>query len=293
MSAARPSQQLADLFTYLLIPGMAIILPVSFSRWVIRSASRWQWLMAAAADAALQGAREFVEIEDAAEFKKRWKQVELLDVCDLYMMLCGRSRSVFAGMEHDASLKGAKDCVFIGMHWGPSISVLNLLKVAGLNPAAPYRPPEKEIFRIRPFYYLFSSMAGRYIVKTMGARAVPVGGAGKVLRAMMDQPGSVLVGMDAPPMAGRPTLSMTVLGKKAIINAGLPSMIVDKKKQYVFYAISLEAGDSVKKKLEIEGPFSADAAEEFLQNFAHLLDRHLSSDPAQWRIWHVARQFWR
>ena len=68
-------------------------------------------------------------------------------------------------------------------------------------------------------------------------------------------------------------------------------MIVDKKKQYVFYAISLEAGDSVKKKLEIEGPFSADEAEEFLQNFARLLDRHLSADPAQWRIWHVAQQF--
>ena len=129
------------------------------------------------------------------------------------------------------------------------------------------------------------------MVKTMAERAVPVGGAGKVLRSMMDQPGCVIVIMDAPPMEGRPTLTGTVLGKKAIFNAGFPGIITDKEKQYVFYAISLQDGDAVKKKLEIEGPFSSSDAQEFLQKYTSFMDRHLSSDPAQWRIWHVAQQF--
>lgn len=293
MSTPRLIQQLSDLFTYLLIPGLAVVLPVSVSRSIVYRASCWRWLMAAAADAAYQGACNFVDIEDELVFKSRWRQVELLDVCDLYMMLCGRSRAVLSELECDIGIELVKDRVVIGMHWGPSISVLRLLQEAGLDPALPYRPPERQILRIRPFYYLFSTLAARYMVKTMGERAVPVGGAGKVLRAMMDQKGSVIVVMDAPPMEGRPTMNCRVLGKKAIFNAGFPTILAENQKEYVFFAISLQPGGMVRKKLELMGPFHSSDAQEFLQNYAGFLERHLSSDPAQWRIWHVAQQFWR
>ena len=103
------------------------------------------------------------------------------------------------------------------------------------------------------------------MVKTMGERAVPVGGAGRILRAMMDQAGSVIVVMDAPPMEGRSTMDSQVLGRKAIFNAGFPNILAEKEKEFVFYAISLQPGDTVKKKLELEGPFSSSEAQEFLQ----------------------------
>ncbi len=293
MNAPRLSQQLSDLVTYLLTPALAVVLPASYSRWVLGRVSRWQWFMAKAAEAACQGAQNFVDVEDEAAFKRRWKQVELLEARDLYMMSFGRSRSVLAEVQCDKSVTLAKDRVIIGMHWGPSISILKYLRVAGLEPALPYRPPEKVLLRTRPFYYLFSFLAARYMVKTLQERAVPVGGAGKVLRSMMDQPGSVIVIMDAPPMEGRPTLSSKVLGREAIFNAGFPGIITEKEKDYVFFAISLREGESVTKKLELEGPFNSTAAKEFLQNYTGFMDRHLSSDPAQWRIWHVAGQFWR
>lgn len=249
--------------------------------------------MTTAAEAAYQGARDYVDIEDEAVFKRRWKQVELLDVRDLYMMLCGRSRTVLAEVECDTDVELARDRVIFGMHWGPSVSILRLLQGAGLDPALPYRPPERQILRIRPFYYLFSTLAARYMVKTMGERAVPVGGAGKVLRAMMDQEGSVIVVMDAPPMEGRPTMDSEVLGKSAVFNAGFPGILAEKEKEYVFYAISLQPGDTVRKKLELEGPFISSDAQDFLNNYAAFLSRHLLSDPAQWRIWQAAPQFWR
>jgi len=109
---------------------------------------------------------------------------------------------------------------------------------------------------------------------------------------MMDQPGSVIVVMDAPPMEGRPTLNSRVLGKEAAFNAGFPTILADKAKEYVFYAISLRAGDEVTKKLELRGPFNADDAQAFLHQYAAFLDAHLSADPAEWRIWHAAQQFW-
>lgn len=289
---ARVSQQLSDLFAYLLVPGLAIITPASLSRWILRRVSAWRWLMAAHADTAFQSAAEFVDITDEQQWKTRWKQVELLDVRDLYMMLFGRSRSVLDEIDCDLPLETVRDRVMIGMHWGPSISILKMLDVAGLGPAFPYRPPEKQVLRIRPFFYLFSNMAARYMVNVMGERAVPVGGASPKLRAMLDQPGSIVVLMDAPPMQGRPSTVARVLGRDACFNTGFASSLSEENKEYFFYTISLSPGSTIRKELELEGPFSAASAQAFLQDFAGFLDRHLATDSPQWRIWHASRQFW-
>lgn len=285
-------RQSVDFIVYLALPLVSVFLPVAWSRALLARSSNLSWVLATEADAAWSSARVFVETGDEQVWKARWKQVEMLDVRDMYMMSFGRARSVLGEIACDSDLEIARDRVLIGMHWGPSISILKLLQVAGLNPALPYRKPEKEILRVRPFFYIFVTLATRHIVKTMGERAVRIGGAGKALRAMMDQTGSVIVVMDAPPKAGRPVLSAGVIGKNAIFEAGFPNILADNHKEYVFYALNLQPGGLVRKKLELVGPFSSNDAQEFVQQYAGFLDRHLTTDSAQWRIWHVAEQFW-
>jgi hypothetical protein len=286
------ARQLVDFIVYLALPLVSVFLPSAWSRALLARASNHEWVLGSEAQAAWSGVSDYVDAGDEKVWKARWKQVEMLDARDCYMMSFGRTRSVLNEIECDTPVDIVTDTVLIGMHWGPSISILKLLQVNGLNPALPWRRPERQIFRIRPFYYIFLSLAARHIVKTMGERAVPIGGAGKVLRAMMDQPGSVIVVMDAPPREGRATLRAEVLGKSAVFDSGFPSILADKKKSYVFYALSLQPGGLVKKQLELEGPFTSDEAREFLDRYAAFLDRHLAADPAQWRIWHVAGQFW-
>lgn len=286
------SRQLVDFIVYLALPLVSVFIPVAWSRALLARASNFDWVLKPEAEAAWSGVNDHVDGGDELVWKARWKQVEMLDVRDLYLMSFGRTTSVLNEVECDTPIETAKDTVLIGMHWGPSISILKLLQVAGLNPALPWRRPGKEIFRTRPFYYIFLSLAARHIVKTMGDRAVPIGGAGKVLRAMMNEPGTVIVVMDAPPREGRAMLRADVLGKSAVFDAGFPNILADKQKSYVFYALSLQPGGYVRKKLELEGPFTSSEAQEFLNNYAGFLDRHLANDPAQWRIWHVAGQFW-
>lgn len=286
-------RQSVDFIVYLALPLASVFLPAAWSRALLARSSNLNWVLSMEADAAWTSASGYVDTGDEKIWKARWKQVEMLDVRDMYMMSFGRTNSVLGEIECDMPLETVRDRVLIGMHWGPSISILKLLQVAGLSPAFPFRRPEKQIMRVRPFYYLFVMLAARHIVKTMGERAVPIGGASKVLRTMMDQPGSVIVLVDAPPKEGRTTLNATVIGKNAVFDAGFPNILADNHKEYVFYAISLQAGGLVRKKLELMGPFSSSDAQEFLQRYAAFLDRHLSSDSAQWRIWQVAQQFWK
>jgi len=288
--------QVADFFVYFLFPVLSVLLPAPWSRALVARVSRWQWLLAAKSDIAWNKACELLvthnDQDSEQQWKMRWKQIELLDVRDLYLMTFGRSNSVLAEIDYAASLQAAQDRVMVGMHWGPSISILKLMAVADLTPAFLFRPPARHLLRSRPFYYLFLSLATRHMVKTMGERAVLVGGAGRKLGAMLDQAGSVVVLMDAPPMEGRPTSSSPVLNRNAVFNAGFPTILAEKCKQYMFYALSLHPDGSLRKRLELQGPFSTDDAQGFLQDYAGFLDRHLSADSAQWRLWHAAGQFW-
>ena len=286
------SRQLTDLLAYLLIPAVALVTTASFSRRILRRVSAWDWFFAASADAAYDGARKHVDIPDEKQWKQRWKQVELLDARDLCMMLFGRTHSVMAEIELPADLETARDRVMVGMHWGPAISILKLLAVSGLRPAFPYRPTERHLLRSRPFYYLFSRLAGLYLARTLDDRAVQVGGAGKVLEGLLDEPGSICVLMDAPPEQNRRAIIKPVLGASARFHVGFPTLLADRQKEYVLYAMNLCADGSVRKRLEVAGPFSSDNAEDFLDNYASFLDRHLASDSAQWRIWHAEHQFW-
>jgi hypothetical protein len=286
------SRQLTDLLAYLLIPGVALITTASFSRRILRRVSAWDWFFAASADAACDGARKHVDIPDEKQWKQRWKQVELLDARDLCMMLFGRTRSVMAEIELPVDFEIARDRVMVGMHWGPAISILKLLAVSGLRPAFPYRPTERHLLRSRPFYYLFSRLAGLYLARTLDDRAVQVGGAGKVLEGLLDEPGSICVLMDAPPEQGRRAITRPVLGASARFHEGFPTLLADRHKEYVLYAMNLCADGSVRKRLEVAGPFSSDNAEDFLDNYASFLDKHLASDSPQWRIWHAEHQFW-
>lgn len=292
-SPGRVSRQLTDLFAYVLLPGLSVVIPASFSRRVLSWASGWSWLLAGDAGQAFSAALKHLEIPDPDDWMRRWKQVELLDVRDLYMMLCGRSGSVLAEIDQPECLEMVRNTVMVGMHWGPAISILRLLDRSGLGPAFPFRLAEPELRRARPFYYLFCVLATRYLLRTLGERAVPVGGAGKVLQEMLGEPGSICVLMDAPVMEGRPAINKQVLGSDASFNEGFPAMLSGKNKPYVLYAMNLSEDGTMRKKLELEGPFTAQNAEEFLKRYAEFLDRHLAVDSPHWRIWRAGHQFWR
>ena len=145
-------RQWVDFIVYLALPLASVFLPSAWSRALLARSSNLNWVLSAEAEAAWSSACKYVDTGDEKAWKARWKQVEMLDARDLYLMSFGRTRSVLEEIECDTDMEIVRDRVLIGMHWGPSISILKLLQVAGLDPALPYRKPEREMLRIRPFF---------------------------------------------------------------------------------------------------------------------------------------------
>jgi len=286
------SRQWSDLLAYVLFPILSVLTPASFSRRVLRRMSACNSVLPMDATRALEGARKHLEISDEAKWLRRWKQVELLDVRDLYMMLCGRAASVVAEIELPPDFEIARDRVMVGMHWGPAISILRLLAGAGMQPTFPYRPPERELLRSRPFYYLFCRLSSLYLSRTLKERAVTTGGAGKILQKLLQLPGSICVLMDAPAQKGRPAASRELLGAPAKFNVGFPAMFIGQGKEFVLYAMNLSDDGTIGKRLEFGGSYEVDGTDQYLDRYVRFLESHLSTDSAQWRIWRAEHQVW-
>ena len=293
MKPAGPiSRQLTDLLAYVLIPLVAVVTPAAFSRGLLRRASGWNWFLGEASRQALSGARKHGAAGDGAGWLRGWIQVELMDVRDLYMMMFGRARSVLGEIEVQQDIEMLSGRLIVGMHWGPGISLLRLMDARGLEPSFPYRPPERALRRSRPFYYLSSWLAERYLSRTLGERAVSVGGAGKAISALLEGDSSICVLMDAPPMTGRKSARRTVLGNPARFNTGFPALLAKSGKEYFLVAMNLKEDGSLLKQLELSGPYRAGDGEVFLDEYAAFLDRHLRGDAWHWRMWHAEGQFW-
>lgn len=284
--------QLSDGLVYLAVPLVAVVTPGAFSRWLLKRVSAWRWVLAEPARLALDGALKHGVVEDHRLWQVQWKRAEMLDFRDLYMMLFGRSRTVLGEIDCSRPIEEVRDLPLVGMHWGPGISVLKYLGVNGLDPSFPFRPPERPLRRSRPFYYLASRMAHRYLLKTLGERAVPVGGAGKKVAEILAGSGSICVLMDAPPMTGRGTKQKPVLDRAARFNTGFPDLLLASGKPYFLWAMNLAGDGSLRKQLELSGPYAAVDSDTFLEEFARFLDVHLRGESWHWRLWHAEGQLW-
>lgn len=285
------SVQLSDLLVYLLIPGISLLLPARASRAILLRLSAWDWLLAREAEDCRARAADYTAIARPQEWKRRWRLVVMLEARDLVLLMWGRRRSVFREIRGAKEVVQARDSVLVGMHWGPSIAILSLLEHYGLEPLLVYRPVAPEIRQVRPFYHGFLQRSVRYIRKTCGSRAITIRGAGARLREELARSGTSVVVLDAPPAPGRSTLDGTVLDRPVQFNAGFPEILAESGKPYYHYAITLEPGPSGLRRLDLEGPAGVQSAAAFMQDYCDFLDRHLRADPAQWRIWQVAEQF--
>jgi hypothetical protein len=291
----KPQNSLAkntsDLVVYCLLPAISVLIPASFSRKLIALMSSWSWLLSSDASECFKEAAKYISISNQRDWKCRWRLVVMLEVRDLALLSCGRSKSVFNEIEGSENIEVARDKVLVGMHWGPSIAILSLLQSAGLKPLLVYRPVERSIFEVRPFLYFFLKRSVRYIHRTCGEqRAITIKGAGAALRRELPMPGSSVVVLDAPPAPGRSTIGGTVLGHTVKFNAGFPEILIESGREYLFYAITLNDKDML-RSLELMPPKVPKSSQQLIGDYCEFLSTHIQADSAQWRIWQVAGQF--
>jgi hypothetical protein len=284
-------RQVGDFLTYILLPLCCVALPYAVGQALIRDIAQRGWLLKARSAAALDSARNYVQVSDEAGWRARWRLVELTEARDLWFVMVGRRKAVLRSIQQRGLPPATDRFVLIGMHWGPSVLALQLFRDAGLAPRFVYRQIDPDTRRVAPFHYLYLCMLVRYIRGVCAGRDIAVPGALKQLEAAAAEPGTPVILLDAPTTRPDRSIFLRVGDLVAEFNSGGPEWLVTGKSTVVLYSLSFNAAGA--RELRCSEPFTPESTQALMQQFSHFMAQHLADDSAQWRLWHAADQLFR
>jgi hypothetical protein len=81
------------------------------------------------------------------------------------------------------------------------------------------------------------------------------------------------------------------LGQAVKFNAGFPGILEESGREYLLYAITLQPGKTALRTLELTAAKRPLSQSQLMDEYCDFMSGHIRQDPAQWRIWQVAEQF--
>ena len=284
-------RQAGDFLTYILLPLCCVFLPYELGDSMIRKIARLGCLLNARSTAALALARRYVIVDDEDGWRARWRLTELLEARDLWFSTLGRGKVLARSVRQVGMPETGNGLVLIGMHWGPSMLVLQLFRDAGHAPRFVYRKARPETWRSTPFHYFYTRLMVAHIRRICAGRDITVPGARRELQEALGEPGSPVILLDAPTTQEGRSIKVMVGNLEAEFNRDGPELLVAGKWRCVLYSLGMDHSGA--RVLRCSEPFEPGSVEQLMQRFAVLMSRHLEQDSAQWRLWHAADQLFR
>jgi hypothetical protein len=284
-------RQIGDLLTYIFLPMICVILPYRWGQALILLVARRGWLLRSRSELALQQASRFVEIKDARRWQQSWRLVEMMEARDLWLSVMGRASSISRRIRVNNLPEPRTGLVLLGMHFGPTAIVLQILHDQGLGPRFVYRGADSELRRVVPFQWIYSKLNVKFIRQTCQGRDITVPGARRQLEAALHEPGTPVILLDAPVTREGQSIHVDVLGLDTEFSRDGPELLTAGKAFCVHYWLDLDANGE--RILHFSAASQPDKAESLVKAYAGMLSSRLSENSAHWRLWHAADQLFR
>lgn len=249
--------ELRSLVEHWLLPGLAIVLPWPLAYRLLRRLARYPGLYEEEWRPALAQARQFVAIDDEADWAWRYRTTRLVDHADYWLSRTRSARWLRRHVDGATTFPGA-DAAAVGVffHWCAGLWSIRALHAAGARAAV---------------------LAGRFSTRSMGGARLGflyghvrlkelarAGGRpliyapGTVKRALSDlAAGQWVVGTpDVPPSETALAQPVTLFERPAWFAEGL--LLIARRAQVpvVVFTIALDF-DSGRRELRVAGPFDA------------------------------------
>lgn len=275
---------------FIVLPLITVILPCRWGDSLIRLVARRGWLLRSRSNACLQSARNYLAIDDPESWKVRWRLVELMDARDGWYCFFGRSRSLVRQMDFEG-LPAEPGLIFVGAHWGTGLAALAAFLRSGLQPRLVYREVKSDIFWSAPFQYVYLLVLVNCIRRICRGGAIRVPGGRSAFEAALRESGSPVIVLDAPALNSDNSLRATVLGQPAELNRNGFLLLAEYKARCVFFYCGIR--EKGRSSLVCSEPFEPRDAKHLVERYGEYLNDLLRLDSAQWRLWHVAPQFFK
>lgn len=281
-----------DLIEYVLLPGLAAVLPWPVCFQIFRRLSRWSWLYGAECAEAFQQANARNQGGgDAAAWLTQRRLTTLIDHADHYLFRTRSARWLAKYMDVDGQWpQGDRPAMLWTFHWGMGLWALCHARAHGITAHMVLAAPGGPDFVGRSVFGRYVRARMRSVEMALGEPVIFVPGGMDKIREAFNHRKQLVVVMDVPQDQVSVTRITRLLDQGVSVPAVLPNIAVQRGMPVAVYysGVHMRSG---RRSLHIadlgvhtDPAVLADTA------FAHL-DHLLRTAPAAWHLWAQAPRF--
>jgi hypothetical protein len=284
-------RELRDLVEFLLLPGLAVLLPWSWSFRIFRRVAHWNWPYRRYCRGAYEQASRFLDIADPAEWRQRHRLLWLLDAAEYYVTRFRPGTYMRADrFEVTGEWPEQGHFIAIGLHWGLGGLMFRDLHNKGHLPTLIFKRNVLAFPEQSRVENLYRRWRPRQYAKIGGGEPVSTGGGYRKILQLLDERGVPVIVFDAPPEHSSKPVTATVLDRPAKLRSGAIRILAESDVNYVKYRLGYDFA-SGRRRLEIYSPVNIDDPREIAADLANFLDSTLKLDSTQWYLWRQAPMF--
>lgn len=289
----RIKTELRDLMEFVVLPGLAALLPWCWCFALYRRIAYWPWLYGASCREAWVQAQNYgLGGDDARQWMAERRLVTLLDHADHYLI---RTRPHRAWMRRHLQVEGAwshqgQAGLLWTFHWGMGMWALRHAREHGMQAPMVLAAPSGPDFAGRTVFRLYVQARMRSVAMALGEPVIFVPGGMAQVRGALAQGKQVVVVMDVPQDQVAVTRQTPLLNRPVSVPAVLPQLAVDQALPVTVYTmgVDMQTGQRVMKIMPLGVPSDAKIVTDTA--FAQL-DHLLRTAPASWHFWALAPRF--
>lgn len=289
------AQETRDAIEFVLLPGLAAVLPWPWAFAVFRWAASWSALYRAdteqaTAQAVAHGA---CTPEQAPAFAYERRLVHLVDQADHYIF---RTRSQ-RWLERHVDVTGQwtepeRAGMLWTFHWGAGLWALRHARQRGMHAHMVLASPQGPDFVARSVFFAYVKARMRSVHLALQRPVVFVPGAMAGVRAALERQEQLVVVMDVPEDQVGPVRTGHLRGQALSLPAALPDMAVAQALPVTVFSMGLDL-TSGRRQLRIAQLGVYDDASRLSDAVFAQLDTLLNGQPAAWHLWSQAPRFFR
>lgn len=275
---------------FVLLPGMAAVLPWRLCWPLFLRLSRWSWLYGDQCRHALAQAQLRGCCEEPDAWMAQHRLTMLMDHADHYLARTRSRAWMLRQMDVQGAWQPAGAALLWTFHWGMGMCALQHARAHGLQPRMVLAAPQGPDFAGRTVFSRYVRARMRTVERVLGSPIIFVPGGMAQIRQTLAQGQQVVVVMDVPQDQVAVTGLTTLLGQPVSVPVVLPRLAAALQLPVtVFYAgLDLRTG----RRTMVIDPLGVDAEAQSLTDraFAHL-DALFRTAPAAWHLWGQAPRF--
>lgn len=287
----RCKQETRDLVEFVLLPGLAGVLPWRWCWLLFQRMAHWSWLYGAQCQHALAQAQQRGCCDAPQAWLAMHRLTILMDHADHYLVRLRSAQWALKQIDVQGSWPAAGGAQLLWtFHWGMGMQALRHARAHGMQARMVLAAPQGPDFAGRSIFARYVRARMRTVEQVLGGPIIFVPGGMQGIRDTLAADQQVVVVMDVPQDQVAVTTVTTLLGQPVSVPAVLPRMAVAQSLPVtVFYAgLDFQTG---RRTLHIaQMGVHTDPQVLTDQAFAHF-DRLLHTMPAAWHLWGQALRF--